>query len=194
MVDSLLPSVRTPVAPSDLYAVLRAEWRAQVGSEPSRASLLVLLAHWDFETGGGGACIAYNLAGIKYTPGCGTDYASYITQEYIGGKPVTIHPPDPGCRFRAYGSLDEGAADYLKELRGQFGFAWPAVVAGDVADFAHRLKLRNYYTAPEATYARGLEARRLVLDARIGKDTDPDVASCLAELAGGDEEEPKGAA
>lgn len=195
MVDSLLPPVPTPVSPVDLYAALRDEWRAQVGSDPSRASLLVLLAQWDFETGGGGKCIAHNLGGIKYTAGCGTDYACYATEEYVAGKPVLIHPPDPGCRFRAYGSLEDGAADYLRQLRGRFGYAWPAVLAGDVVDFAHRLRQRGYYTAPEDVYARGLEARRLVLDARLGKDTAPATPGAIAGIAlDAEDDEPKGAA
>ena len=179
MADRELPPTRTPVLAADLYVVLRAAWRTLFGSEPARASLLTLLAQWSLETGGGAACIGYNLAGIKYTPGCGTDFASYTTQEVLGGKLVTIHPPDPGCRLRAYATLEDAASDYLRLLQRQFGFAWPAVVAGDPQDFAHRLKAAHYYTAPEQQYAAGLTSRYTMLSREIGEDTTPETPAAM---------------
>lgn len=173
---------RTPILAGDLYLVLRRAWRTLLRSEPSRASLLVLLAQWHYETGGGGASICWNLAGIKYTPGCGHNWASYTTQENVGGQWRTIHPPDPGCRFRAYDSLDDAAADYLALLTKRFAAAWPAVVAGDVKAFAQALSDEHYYTAPVAQYTAGLEARLAVVEREVGGDTQPATPISIARV------------
>src|SRR5271165_2858951 len=134
MTESLVPTVRTPMAPAAVYAALSAAWVSLLGTQPTRAELLVLLSQWAHETGGGGASDNWNLAGIKHTAGDGHDFAEYTTHEIENGVDVTTVQ-----RFRAYASLNESALDYLRTLRRDFLFAWPAVEAGDVADFGHRL-------------------------------------------------------
>lgn len=180
MTEQQVPAVKTVVGPQHLYAVLRAAWRTQVQTEPRRTSLLVLLAQWSLETGGGGACIAWNLGNIKHVPGDGHDYALFRTWEILRGQRVELDQT-----FRAYATLEEGAADYLATIRGRFGYAWPAVENGDVEDFAHKLKLRGYYTAPERDYAAGLRARYTALDAQIEDDTAPKLADVLGAARAG---------
>jgi hypothetical protein len=153
------------MTPAAVYAAIASAWTAIGLGEPSRAQLLVLLAQWAHETGGGGASDNWNLGGIKHTPGDGHDYAAYTTHEVVNGQDVTTVQ-----KFRAYASLDESAFDYLRTLRKDFAFAWPAVEAGDVADFGHRLKIRGYYTAPESLYVTALERWRASLDASIPAD------------------------
>jgi len=165
----VLPMVTKP-APSAMYAALRAEWRAVLGGEPSRASLLVLLAHWGLETGNGSASRNWNVAGIKWTPGCGHNFARYETRERVNGVLVRVQQS-----FRAYDTCEQGVADYLRVLRHDFAFAWPAVEAGDVSDFAHRLKERRYYTDTEAIYSAGLLAREAQLEEYVGPDTAPEL-------------------
>jgi flagellum-specific peptidoglycan hydrolase FlgJ len=157
------------VDPTSLYLALRIAWRAQVHTEPSRSSLLTLMAQSDFETGSWRECRNWNLAGIKHVEGDGHDYAVYGTQEYLHGKWVHVD-----AAFRAYPNLNAAADDYMSLLRGRFGYAWPAVEAGDVTDFAHRLRARGYYTAPEDMYAAGLRARYAALD------TQPDINATAA--------------
>lgn len=158
MTENLLPDRLTPIATSDLYRALAGAWLDLVGSAPSRASLLVLLAQWAEETGRGKYCHAYNLGNIKHVSGDGHDYVQFRCNEIIGGKEVWIDPPNPGCSFRAYATLEDGARDYLALLRHRFAVAWPAVLAGDPAAFAHELKVSGYYTADEAIYTRALSA------------------------------------
>jgi hypothetical protein len=162
MSDQLVPTVRTPMTPAAVYAALASAWVSMGLGEPTRAELLVLLSQWAHETACGAAADNWNLAGIKHVPGDGHDYAEYVTHEIVNGVDVTTIQ-----RFRAYGSLEGAASDYLGVLRRNFGFAWPAVEAGDVADFGHRLKLRGYYTAPESLYVTALERWRASLDASI---------------------------
>jgi len=166
MTEKLVPTLRTHMTAADVYAALLAAWSESIATVPSRASLLTLLAQWSLETGGGGSCNNNNLGGIKHVAGDGHDYAMYLTREVINGKSVLIDQ-----NFRAYRSIEEGAADYIHILRNTFGFAWPAVEAGDVADFAHRLKQRGYYTADEHEYAAGLRARYMSLDHLIPSDS-----------------------
>lgn len=173
--DRLVPTVRTRISVQPLYAVLRNAWRSQLGSEPARSALLVLLAQWSLETANGSASNNWNLAGIKYAPGCGSDYAQYLTREVVAGKPITVMQ-----RFRAYDSLEDGAADYLRLLRTRFGAAWAFAVAGDVQAFAHALKLARYYTAPEDQYVAGLRSRYALLDQAIDEDTQPSTPTALA--------------
>lgn len=177
MSEEIQATTRTDVDPNALYLAVRIAWRAQVGTEPSRAQLLTLMAQSDLETGSWRACMNYNLAGIKHVAGDGHDYASYQTHEVLNGQTVTIVQT-----FRAYPTLDAGVADWLALLRGRFGYAWPAIEAADVADFAHRLHARGYYTAPEQQYAAGLRARYAALDAKILPETEPDLAPSATAL------------
>lgn len=149
-----LPSTATPVGVPELAAALTTAWRAELGEEPTRAALLVLLAQWSLETGGGAKCIQWNLGNAKSIPGDGYDWTEFPTTEVVKGAVVHLV-----ARFRAFPSLAAGAADYLRLLSRRFATAWPFVVAGDVDGFAHALHVAHYYTAPVEDYARGMRAR-----------------------------------
>lgn len=164
-----VPPVHCNAEPPAVYAAMADAWRQQIGTEPPRASLLVLLSQWALETDAGRFCLNWNIAGIKRVPGDGHDWATYDTHEVIGGVDRVLQQ-----QFRAYASLGDGVSDYLRELRHTFGFAWPAVDAGDVVDFAHRLKQRGYYTAPESQYASGLQSRYAQMQAAVPVETPTD--------------------
>lgn len=149
-----LPFVATPVAVPELAAALSAAWRTELASDPSRAALLVLLAQWSLETGGGAKCIQWNLGNAKSIAGDGYDWTEFPTTEVVNGAVVHVT-----ARFRAFASLAAGAADYLKLLTHRFATAWPFVVAGDVDGFARALHVAHYYTAPVEDYVRGMLAR-----------------------------------
>lgn len=155
MSEQLLPDLITPCSPADLYLTLQRAW-SPIDGAPSRASLLVLLAHWTLETGGGHWCHRWNLGNVKHVPGDGHDFVQFRCNEIIAGKTVWILPPDPRCSFVAFKTIDEGAQHYLMGLRGRFRLAWPLVIAGDPAGFCHYLKIQNYYTAVESTYTAGV--------------------------------------
>ena len=174
-----LPDRLTPCAVADVGLALYVAWRELFGEEPGRGSLLVLLAQWALETGRGKACHCYNLGNAKSVDGDGYDYTFFRCNEVIGGRVVWFDPPHPACRFRAFETLEAGAADYLALLHRRFASAWPAVLAGDPADFAHRLKAARYYTANEAAYAAGLTSLFCEFDRTVPRDVPgvPDVTS-----------------
>jgi len=131
------------------------------------------------ETGEWAKCIAFNLAGIK-SAGKDGDWAFYTTREVaseaecdrlvaastpaapvrrFSKTEVFLDPPNPGCRFRAFSSLDDGVAFYLEFLFTRFSAAWPAVLTGDPFAFVHALKAHNYFTADEFEYLKGVVNR-----------------------------------
>lgn len=176
MTERKFPDQLTPVPVSEMYAALRDAWRQLRGAEPSRASLLVLLAHWALETDRGKECHCFNIGNAKHTPGDGRDYCQFRCEEVLGGKKVWFDPPHPATSFRAFETLTDGVMDYMVLLIGQFGFAWPAVEAGDATEFCRRLKTKGYYTADVAEYTSGVVRCLKELDKEIGPDTVPDAA------------------
>lgn len=166
-----IPPCRTPTPAVDVYDAIAEAWPAVVGGEPSRDSILVLLAQWGIETGDGRACWNFNLGNVKRVPGEPWTWLQNVW-EMIGGKKQVFQPPHPQTHFRAFRSLDDGAAAYLAFLHSRFAKSWPAVTDGDPAGFAHLLKLQRYYTADEQQYARAMRAR---FDAfsRTVHDTEP---------------------
>jgi hypothetical protein len=171
MTEQQVPAVHTPVSLAALAAELRLAVSGATGAPLQRPGLLVLCAHVWHETDGGARCYCWNLAGIKHVPGDGVDYAVLHTFEYIGQPPHRIDCP---AQFRAWQTLSAGVAAYVALLRGRFGFCWPAVESGDPADFAHRLRARGYYTAPEADYAAAMVRRVAEIAPLLEEDTVPD--------------------
>jgi hypothetical protein len=69
---------------------------------------------------------------------------------------VNFYPPHPVCRFRAFRTIDEGAADYLGLLRRRFSQSWPALLAGDPVQFCKDLQAQGYFTAALGPYTAGV--------------------------------------
>jgi hypothetical protein len=73
------------------------------------------------------------------------------------GKRLDLPVDDPGSRFRAYGSLDEGMRSHLALLRGgRYAPAWALGLKGDAEGFARELGRLGYYTAPVAAYVAAM--------------------------------------
>lgn len=177
LVEAFLLDELTVVSPKDLYAALDEAWGAlpMLVGQPSRTSLLLLIGHWAFETAWGHGMHRFNLGNAKHRPGDGRCWTAFRCNELVAGKLVWYDPPSPPApdhptAFRAFRTLEEGCVDYLTLLRGQFGFAWPQVEAGDAAAFCHALKVRGYYTADEQLYTRGVVACVAAADHVIAVD------------------------
>jgi hypothetical protein len=145
----------TPVTPPQLFSALAGAWQKAFNETPHRTSLLVLLAQWALETGRGRSMHCYNLGNVKSSQKSG-DWCFFRCNEIINGKEVWFEPDHPGCCFRAFATLDDGALDYLNTLHDRFKPAWPAVVAGDPQSFVHLLKINRYFTADEAQYTNSV--------------------------------------
>jgi hypothetical protein len=143
---------RTPASMTDVRAALAKAIEAVTGQPPRSHTLDVLSAQVSLETAHGGAMFNFNFGGIKgASPAGGT--AHYMTHEILGGHDVKLEQG-----FRAYGSLDDGARDYVSVLQARFPHAFGSAMVGDIGGFAHALKQAHYYTASEQDYAAGLQA------------------------------------
>ncbi len=141
---------RTPVTRADLRAAITRALERADGQRPQAELVNVLTAHASLETASGDRMYNFNFGGIKGASASGNT-AVCRTHEVLGGKDVVIKDG-----FRAYGSLDEGALDYVRTMKSRFGGALAPAARGDVTGFASALKKAHYYTASEADYARGL--------------------------------------
>jgi hypothetical protein len=150
--QSVLPA-RTPVSVGDLRAAIDRAYQRVTGNAASKTLLDNLTAQASLETGRGAQMYNYNFGGIKGASPTGQT-AHCLTHEVEGGKEITIRQG-----FRAYGSLDAGADDYVRVLRKNFGAALGKAELADVGGFAHALKQAGYYTANESDYARALSAQ-----------------------------------
>lgn len=153
-----VPAKKTPVTPAEMYAALRSAWVAKFGAEPSRASLLVLLAQSGIETADWRSMWNYNVGNVKRGKGQPWTMLPHVW-EIIRGERVVFEPPHPQTHFRAFPDLEAGAAAYLDTMAGRFAKSWEAVVSGDPEAFARALKAQHYYTAPVDAYAKALAAR-----------------------------------
>ena len=109
---------RTPVTRADLRAAItRALERSADGQRPQAELVNVLTAHASLETASGDRMYNFNFGGIKGASASGNS-AVCRTHEVLGGKDVVIKDG-----FRAYGSLDEGALDYVRTMKSRFGGA-----------------------------------------------------------------------
>lgn len=175
-----LPDQKTPVSRQAVLEALWKAWMAYFNSAPKRESIWVLMSQWALETGWGASCHCYNLGNVKSREGDGFDYTYFACNEILpkatalryqnntpdtakitsvrsdGTAIIWFHPDHPGCRFRAFKTLQEGAADHLALLFKRFHKAWPAVAEGDPAKFSHMLKMQGYYTADLASYTKTL--------------------------------------
>jgi hypothetical protein len=143
---------RTPASMGEIRAALGRALEAATGRRPTGRTLDVLTAQVSLETAHGGSMYNFNFGGIKGASQRG-DTANYMTREVLGGHDVRLQQG-----FRAYGSIDEGARDYVAVLRTHFPQAYAQAAAGNVDGFAHALKQSHYFTAAEDQYAAGLRA------------------------------------
>jgi flagellum-specific peptidoglycan hydrolase FlgJ len=143
---------RTPASMGAIRAALSRALEAATGRRPSGHTVEVLAAQVSLETAHGDSMYNFNFGGIKGASQHG-DTANYMTREVVGGHELRLQQG-----FRAYGSLDEGARDYVSVLSTRFPQAYAQAAVGNVNGFAHALKQSHYFTASEDQYAAGLRS------------------------------------
>lgn len=145
-------ATRTPVTRTQIRSAIEQALTKVEGHRPSANLVDVLTAQASLETASGDRMYNYNFGGIKgHGPSGAT--AMLKTHEIVDGKEISIRDG-----FRAYGSLAEGALDYVRTMKDRFGGAFSPAERGDVAGFAGALKKAGYYTASQADYTRGLRS------------------------------------
>lgn len=175
-----LQAKKTPVTKEQLIEALWKAWLTLFEGPPKRESIWILLAQSALETGHWKSMFAFNLGNVKSRDGDGYDYTYFACNEILdrkyaeslalkspGTAKITKHredgkvimwfyPDHPGCRFRAFSTLLEGAIDHIAIVHKRFSKSWPAVLAGDPAQYSHMLRKQGYYTADESSYTKTL--------------------------------------
>lgn len=149
-------AAKTPCTAQELVDALVAIWPSEMGGNITLPEACVLAAQWALETGAGASMVAFNIGNLKCPDVNAGDWCMFSTFEYVDGARVDIHPPDPGCRFQAFATLQDGVQNYLHGMWSHWTKAWPSVCAGDPEGFAKGLHDQGYYTAPVASYAAGV--------------------------------------
>ncbi len=157
---SQVPIQRTPISMSEFANGMLRAWRSEFGELPKKQAVGVLWAQYMIETGGS-ASWCWNIGNVKVTQAqvdAGVDWFDLPgTWEIVNGVRTTLVAGDPGRRFRAYKSLADAMTEHLRFLRNKrYRVAWPAVEAGDVMDFARKLKAGGYFTASAEDYGKGM--------------------------------------
>lgn len=149
---TLVPTQRTRLSGEQAAAALRSAWTAVRGTPPSDETLSVLVGQWAHETGRGASMLNYNFGGIKGTGPSGLSIAA-STREGFGAEQQRIT-----ARFRAYGSAEEGARDYVSLLARRYPDAVQAAEGGDARGFVQALKAGGYFTDDETAYANSVQS------------------------------------
>lgn len=149
---------KTKFSKKDMTKSLIKSWIKVFEKMPKKEQVAIIFAQWSLETGQGDFCWNNNIGNYK-AKDVQNKIVKYIALnnvwEIINGKKVILSKDDPGSWFLAFDTLDEGVEEHLKKLSGtRWKTSWSAVVAGDPVDFAHKLKLQKYYTAPEEDYKK----------------------------------------
>lgn len=147
---SVVNAVRTQLSPGEAKNALEGAWKRVFGEAPKPETSAILTAQWAHETGRGHSMYNYNFGGIKGTGPSGFSVVQR-TREGYGDSERTIRD-----RFRAYGSAEEGATDYVQLLNARYPRALDAARQGDPEGFVRALKSRGYFTGEEQSYVRSV--------------------------------------
>lgn len=152
----LVETKRTICTDLELTRALIKAWQKLYRHVPKKESVYIIMSQHMLETGSNQTW-NWNLANVKYIDAnSGANYVALAgVWEVIGGIRKDLTKDDPGSRFRAFATLDEGSEFYLQFLsNGRYKKAWQDVINGDPAAFVKNLRLAGFFTAPESDYLK----------------------------------------
>lgn len=205
-----VPAHLTPFSFDEAAAAMRAALRDRLKTEPSRDALALALAKTALETGRWRSIWNANWGNVKAGEQYEGLYCTFELNEVLGGKvvwfgprgkldrkggtviaePFADPPGHPQTRMRAYLTREDGAIAYTAFVAGgRYADAWLLLLKGDAVGYVHALKAKGYFTADEATYARGVVSlQREFLGKLAGQVpapslSDTEIAECLTCVA-----------
>lgn len=174
----------TPYSFAEAAEAMKGALRNEIGSDPTRECLALALAKCALETGRWRAIHQHNWGNIKAGEQYVGQYCCFELNEVLrengadrvvwfgprgrlsgkGGvvvaEPFDDPPGHPQTRMRANINRYDGAIRYvdfmLRGAGGRFAQAFNFMRAGNAEAMVHEMKLRRYFTADEAAYARGV--------------------------------------
>lgn len=134
----------TPLKVDQAFNALKEAYYSLTNSEANLETLAMGLAQTALETGRFKAIHNYNFGNIT------------ASSKYEGGW--TSYPGDTTHYYRAYTSVFDGAQDYWKLLKNNYGEALAAFATGNPSLAAKKLKERGYFEADLDKYAKALSS------------------------------------
>lgn len=186
MPERISNQLTTPTQ-AEMFTALGSAYVQYMGGPPTLEQVCLLMAQSAFETGWWKYMHCYNIGNVKSVEGDGRDFTYFRCWEIVptrsvaalqahakyghlvsvessdaktGRSKIWLDPEHPGCRFRAYKSLQLGIFDHFGKLLDQYTDedpvrdAWHFAVKADPVGFVHALKLKGYFTGDEAIYKR----------------------------------------
>lgn len=162
MSATLVPTVNTKYTPAQLVKGFIEAWIAMFSSTPKKESIGVIYAQMALETGLSKSMFNNNIGNVKYVAKTSdSDAIEYCMLKNVWeiekGKKVIYQPPAPQTWFRSFKTLKNGVIFHFNFIRNnRYKDSWAAIEKGDTALFAHILREKGYYTAPESDYAKSM--------------------------------------
>ena len=180
-----LPVVKTEATIQDVIRAFAYAWLQLFNEIPKKESICILLAQSALETGRWKSMHCWNFGNIKSVANDGRDYCYFacneeldpnyakkvvansnglakITGYTVKGKAIVwLYRPHPGCKFRAFDTIEEGAIDHLSFIRYRYGKkagVWDAVLKGDVVSYCQALSKNGYFTADVGGYTKSVSS------------------------------------
>lgn len=150
----------TPISEAEGAYALREAWLKLFGEDPDVKTWAIIWAHTALETGRygngvGGEMHCYNFGNTKSRPNDGFHWTMYRCSEILNGKEVWFDPPHDQTKFKAFQTMEEGAAAHIKFLtKDRYVKALAALKRGNVTDYVLELKAAGYFTAGLNRYLR----------------------------------------
>lgn len=173
-----VPDHLTPFTFEAAAEAMEAALADALKAKPSREVLALALAKTALETGRWKKIHCFNWGNIKAGETYEGMYTCFPLNEVINGRvvwfspegqhvgnlssalvgpPMAVPPGHPQTRMRAYANQFDGAYSYVDFVSGgRYASAWKLLLKGDAAGYVHALKVAGYFTADEATYAKGV--------------------------------------
>jgi hypothetical protein len=189
--------LRTPLSFQQTEAAMRWALKSQIGREPRDVALALALAKTALETGRWNSIWNFNLGNVKAGESYSGNYTCITLNEVLKGKlvwfapegeltaapskggklvgaPIPVPEGHPQTRMRAYANVYDGADGYVDFVaKGRYFAAWKQLLDGDPVGYVHTLKMAGYFTADEATYARGVCSLHREMLARLRSEEPP---------------------
>ncbi len=185
MAERLPDTITTPTTEA-MFSAMGSAYLKCMGGPPTKEKVCLLLAQSAFETGWWKYMHCFNIGNVKSVEGDGRDYTYFrcwelvpqtsvkalqahpkyghlVTQESVdqyGRAKIWLAPDHPGCRFRAYRSLDLGIFDHFGKLLDRYTDedplkdAWAYVVKAEPIGFVRALKAKGYFTGDLQIYTK----------------------------------------
>ena len=177
-----LPAILTPATAEQVQDAFIMAWQGQLGHLPEDKQVRVLMAQTALETQRWQKMIAFSIGGMKCGPE--VDHCYYSTTEHLreniadaylrqstpaapvelvsdvgnGVFVIKLMPKHPGCRFRAFETLQDSCCYHVQELANRWPAAWNAAVDGNSDKFVRELKHGRYFSGDVDVYRKSVNS------------------------------------